>query len=621
MDRMWKVPTGLIFLFSHQPAFHPATKTLISTSSSTAELRKAGHSIQNTCMTVSLHLMALKGKGKMHFPKFVALSLALAITSLAQTNPIDVREATISSIHSSLFSGLTTCRDIVSAFLARIERFNSDINAIITLNQEALSIADGLDKSLSQGNATGPLFCIPILLKDNYDVLPMVTTGGCLALNASKPSQDGPAVHALRNAGAVILGKSNLHELALEGLSVSSLGGQTINPYDFTRTPGGSSGGTGAAIAASFAVFGTGTDTVNSLRSPASANSLFSFRPTRGLISRAGVIPISYTQDTIGAIGRSLSDIATALTVMSSIGYDPADNATSAIPPSSLGTDYTTFLSQGVSSNLTGIRIGILEGFFNRTSSNETAPVNDAMATVLSTLQSKGAIIVPINDTIYNATAISAQMDVQTSEYRELLTAYLSSPNLTGPHPTSMPDLYTPNSTHPSFLVIPSQYTYVETALRTSTSNSTYLLKKSLIANLTLTLRTTILSNQLSCLIYPEQKNLVVPIGSPSQSGRNGILAALTGSPVITIPIGFSPASRTAPIGIPIGSEILGLPWSEGQLLQVAKGIDDVLHARRMPVTGGLNETVEVTRAYSAVPSVTPLGVKNIPAAYPLGVY
>ena len=558
----------------------------------------------------------------MHAAGIATCFLSLASSCHAQTALIDVREATISSIHNTLFSGLTTCRDIVSAFLARIEHFNPDINAIITLNPDALSIADGLDAALSQGNATGPLFCIPIFLKDNYDALPMVTTGGCLALNSSKPSQDGPAVRALRAAGAVILGKTNLHELALEGLSVSSLGGQTINPYDFTRTPGGSSGGTGAAIAASFAVFGTGTDTVNSLRSPASANSLFSFRPTRGLISRAGVIPISYTQDTIGAIGRSLPDIATALTVMSSIGYDPSDNATSAIPPSVVGTDYTTFLSSGSASNLSGIRIGVLEGFFNRTASNETTPVNDAMSALLTTLQSRGATIVPINDTTtYNATAISAQMDVQTSEYKELLTHYLQSPNLTGHHPLSMPQLYTPNQTHPSFLVIPSQYTYLETALRTSPSNASYLLKQSLITNLTTTLHSTISSNGLTCLIYPEQKNLVVKIGSPSQSGRNGILAALTGSPVITVPIGFSPISETAPIGIPIGMEILGLPWSEGQLLRVAKGIDDALHARRMPVTGGLNETVEVTSVYNAVPSVAPLGVKNIPGAYPLGVY
>ncbi|KAJ9641197.1 hypothetical protein H2204_002875 [Knufia peltigerae] len=535
----------------------------------------------------------------------------------SQSLAFDVREATISSLHASLFSGVTTCRDIVSSFIARVERFDPDINAIITLNPDALSIADSLDAALSSGNATGSLFCIPILLKDNYDATPMPSTGGCIALNSSTPAHDAPTVAAFRDAGAVILGKSNLHELALEGLSVSSLGGQTLNPYDLGRTPGGSSGGTGAAVAASFAVFGTGTDTVNSLRSPASANSLFSFRPTRGLISRAGVIPISYTQDTVGAIGRCLYDIATALTVMSSVGYDPRDNVTSAAPPSTVGTDYTSFLTSF--QNLTGTRIGVLEGFIDRTDTNETTPVTSAMSAVIGLLQSQGATVVNITDPIYNATAISSAMDVQSFEYREGLTSYLSSPDLGGTHPPSMPELYTPNRTRPEFLVIPSQYAYLESSLRSSTGDPGYFNKQSLIANLTRTLHSTFLSDDLDAVIYPEQKNLVVPVGSPSQSGRNGILAALTGSPVVTIPIGFSPATDSAPVGIPIGMELLGLPFAEGTLLKLAKSIDDRLHARKVPVTNGLNETVEVTTTYTRVPKVKSL--HNIPTQYPLGVY
>ena len=536
---------------------------------------------------------------------------------LCQSTPFDPREATIASVHSALYSRLTTCRDVVSSFLARIETYNPLINAVITLNSDALSIADSLDDAFAAGNATGPLFCIPILLKENYDALSMPTTGGCQALNASTPTEDGPAVAALRRSGAVILGKTNLHELALEGLSVSSLGGQTINPYDSTRTPGGSSGGTGAAIAASFAVFGTGTDTVNSLRSPASANSLFSFRPTRGLISRAGVIPISYTQDTVGAIGRSLADIATALTVMAGTGYDPKDNATSAIPPSSVGTDYAAALSPSTIAPLANLRIGVLRGFFNTTATNETTPVNDAMSAVKSLLTSSGATVVNIDDTTtYNATALSANLDVQQLEYREALSTYLSSSNLTGARPHSMPELYLNTS---QFLVIPSQYKYVETALVSSTSNSSYYTKQAGITNLTTALHSLFSANGLDAIIYPEQKNLVVPIGSPSQSGRNGILAALTGSPVITIPIGFSPASGTAPIGIPIGMEILGLPWTEEKLLRVAKGIDDRLHARRVPTRGGLNESVEYS-VYEEVPDVKPLASID-QEDYPLGVY
>lgn len=183
---------------------------------------------------------------------------AFLATVQSQTTPFEAKEATIASVHAALYTHQNTCRDVVSAFIARIEAYNPLINAIITLNPTVLDDADDLDASLARGNATGSLFCVPILLKDNYDAAGMRTTAGCAALNDSFPTVDSPAVSAFRRAGAIILGKANLHEFALEGLSVSSLGGQTINPYDFTRTPGGSSGGTGAAVAASFSVFGTG---------------------------------------------------------------------------------------------------------------------------------------------------------------------------------------------------------------------------------------------------------------------------------------------------------------------------------------------------------------------------
>ncbi|CZR60926.1 related to glu/asp-tRNA amidotransferase subunit A [Phialocephala subalpina] len=532
--------------------------------------------------------------------------LAIAATSFT-SEPFDSREATIDSVHNALYSGISSCRDVVSSFISRIEAFNPTVNAIISLNPNALSIADRLDLQIALGNSTGLLFCIPVLLKDNFDMVGMNTTGGCLDLAGNKPTADAPVVTALKNAGAIILGKTNLHELALEGLSVSSLGGQTVNPYDHTRTPGGSSGGTGAAIGSSFAVFGTGTDTVNSLRSPASANSLFSVRPTRGLISRAGVIPISFTQDAIGPIARNVKDLAVALTVMTSVEYDTNDNTTALIPTSSVGVDYSNSIYGG---SLKGLRLGLLQGFVNRTASNETTPVNDAMDHMVSVLEAAGATIVSINETVYNATTI-ATLDVQTSEYRQEMDAYLEMPSLSGTQPSTLNELY--NSS--KFLVIPSQYNYVNTALRSSTSNSSYAPTKLGIQNLTTVLRSTFSSNSLDAIIYPEQKNLVVKIGSPSQSGRNGILAALTGSPVVTIPAGFSPPTDDAPIGVPIGMEILGQPWSESKLLNIAAHISDLTHVRRMPSFA--NGSVEVS-SYDTVPTITP-NASNIPSAYPLG--
>ncbi|KAK7931396.1 hypothetical protein PG985_002108 [Apiospora marii] len=545
-----------------------------------------------------------------------ALAQLHAVTAYSNLDSFDVREATVDGVHNALFTGLTTCRAVVSGFLSRIEAFNPTINAIISLNPEALSLADALDRDLAAGNATGrKLFCIPILLKDNYDAVPLNTTGGNLALAGNRPAADAPTVKAFKDTGAIVLGKANLHELALEGLSVSSLGGQTVNPYDQTRTPGGSSGGTGAALAASFAVLGTGTDTVNSLRSPASANSLVSVRPTWGLISRAGVIPVSYTQDVVGPMARNVKDLAVALTVMASVGYDEADNATALSRPSLTDAatgrycmDYSASLYNG---GLAGLRLGVLDGFLNHTDSTETTPVNEAMSAMLSFLKSAGAEIVNITEPIYNATAL-AKLDVQTAEFREVMDAYLTSPNLTGAAPASLDALYASGK----FLVIPGQYGYVHTSLASSTANASYAANKVGIQNLALALRASFARDGLDAVLYPQQKNLVVPLGAPSQSGRNGVLAALTGSPVVTVPAGFSPASQDAPAGVPVGMEILGLPFTEAKLLNIAAHITQQYPVRLMPPSA--DRAVEVT-PYTNVPTITPNN-SNIPTQYPVGV-
>jgi Asp-tRNA(Asn)/Glu-tRNA(Gln) amidotransferase A subunit family amidase len=551
----------------------------------------------------------------------MVLNLRLLVAALygqavaAQTMPFDPREATIDSVHHALYSGLSTCREVVSSFIARIEAHNNRTNAIITLNPQALSIADSLDEQLSAGNVTGALFCVPILLKDNYDTADMPTTGGSLALANSQPREDAPSVTAFRNSGAIILGKANLHELALEGISVSSLGGQTINPYDSTRTPGGSSGGTGAAVASSFCVFGTGTDTVNSLRSPASANSLCSIRPTKGLITRTGIIPISTTHDVIGPIARTIKDVAVALTVMATTGYDAADNETALVPPANRNIDYSASISR---LPLKGLRLGVLNGFFNRTNSSEVTPVNSAMDALMDRLTAEGVALVPIDEKIYNATAIQASYDVQRYEYRQLMDAYLQRPSLSGDHPESLNELYSRKAVNGSggeFVVLPSQYEYVNTALVSSTSNATYVERQVGIRNLTLALLNTFASNNLDAIIYPEQKNLVVKIGSASQSGRNGILAALTGTPVVTVPVGFSEPSQDAPIGVPIGMEILGRPFDEEKLLGIGYQIEQLMKIRKSPVFA--KEIVGVPQ-YDSVPIVKP-NRANIPGAYPLG--
>ncbi|KAL2133329.1 hypothetical protein VTI74DRAFT_2524 [Chaetomium olivicolor] len=548
------------------------------------------------------------------FAACITVLLPLCLTTAwAFGEVFDVREATIDSVHHALFTRSTTCRDIISSFIARIEEINPVINAVLSLNPNALSDADRLDQRIAAGNVTGALFCIPVLLKDNFDGAGMSTTGGSQALIGNRPVEDAPTVKVLRSAGAVILGKTNLHEMALEGLTASSLGGQTLNPYDLTRTPGGSSGGTGAAVAANFAVLATGTDTMNSLRSPASANALFSFRPTRGLISRAGVIPVSFTQDAVGAMARNPQDLAVALSVMASVGYDAQDNATAMAPPEVRHKDYYSASLGGGS--LKGLRFGLLNGFFNHTPSDETTPVNDIMADMVSSLTAAGAEVVNITDPIYDTLAI-AKLDVQVFEFRELLDAYLAGAATAAAAESGQPRTFSELYSSGRFLVIPAQHQFIKRASRSSTGDVAYLGTLRRIQDLTRLLEATFAGSNLDAIIYPEQKNLVVKLGSASQSGRNGILAALTGHPVVCVPAGFSPPSAHAPVGVPVGVEILGRPWSEELLLNIASHISELLPVRKMPPFA--NATIE-RRVYTTVPSITP-NVHSIPTVYPLGV-
>ena len=214
--------------------------------------------------------------------------LSTSLVGAAQSPPFEIEEATIATIHAALGSGRLTCSQLVRAYLDRIDAYDRKgprLNAIIAVNPRAMQIAAEMDEPGGAGAARAPLHCIPVILKD-YNTADMPTTGGSITLKESRPSTDAFVVKRMREAGAIILAKANLTELARGGTTISSLGGQTRNAYDLTRTLGGSSGGTGAAIAANFGVIGTGSDTGQSVRSPASALSLVGLRPTRGLVSR-----------------------------------------------------------------------------------------------------------------------------------------------------------------------------------------------------------------------------------------------------------------------------------------------------------------------------------------------
>lgn len=523
------------------------------------------------------------------------LGLLPVLSNLAYTS-FDPLEHSIMSLHSLLYARRVSCRQIVEGYLARIEAINPLVNAVITLSNSSLKLADSLDVALqldpteAMGRA---LFCIPVLLKDNFDTSDMPTTGGSLSLKQAQPARDAKVVTRMRNAGAIILGKTNLHEFALEGLSVSSLGGQTHNPYDLTRTPGGSSGGSGAAVAASFSTFATGSDTVNSIRSPAASNALFGIRPTRGLISRAGIMPLSYTQDTIGPLARTVHDLAIALDVM--VGttiYDPEDNMTVAGIGHQPEGSYASSLNGAA---LRTIRIGVLTTMFDSAASHETESIARAMRSALASLESHGAVIINITNPLFQSDLILAEHDVQKFEFSTILTEYLQKHNY---------QRNTFEAIYNSHEFLPICYDEVlGAAATTSIGAAQYVQRLEGHTELRQELLREFVRNHLDIMIYPEQRNFVVPIGSQSQRGRNGILAAVLGLPVVVVPAGFSDATATAPLGVPIGMEILGLPFTEAKLLDIAYSFDLATKIRKPPLIAQIPLNY---RVMTSVPEIKP---------------
>ncbi|MBV9573771.1 MAG: amidase [Acidobacteriales bacterium] len=481
--------------------------------------------------------------------------------------------ASINEIHRGLRSGKLTCHSLVRQYLDRINAYDQQgpaLTAILYVNPKVLEQADAMDKQLKPATRLKPLQCIPVLLKDNFDTADMPTTGGSLALKGMQPAKDAFTVARLRQNGALILGKTNMHELAIAGLTASSLGGQTKNPYELARTPGGSSGGTGAALAANFATIGTGSDTVNSIRSPASANSLVGIRPTRGLISRAGVIPVSFTQDAAGPLARTVADAAVLLDVMA--GYDPDDPVT-ALGIGRIPATYTASLNRN---GLKGARIGVLRTLFGGGPDHQE--VNRVMANALEVLKKQGAILVDIEDAAFDTGKLNSDLDVQKYEYKFALNNYLKDqPN---PPVHSLAELIATGNYHKPSL---EKFLTSAEAQQNGLDESDYKDRRVKIDDLRVRLANAMAKNNLVALAYPHQKRLPVMIGEMNQAERNGILASLTGFPAITVPAGFSTPTESAPFGVPVGIEFLGQPFSEPQLLQIAYSFEQATHARKPP--------------------------------------
>lgn len=480
-----------------------------------------------------------------------------------------LEEATIADVHAAMLQGKLTCRELVEMYLKRIEAYDQQgprLNSIITINPAALEIADKLDQAFQKNGFAGPLHGIPVLLKDNVDTSDMPTTAGSLSLQGFTPEDDAFITKKMIDAGAIILAKVNLHEFAIWGETASSLLGQTLNPYDLTRTPGGSSGGTGAALAANFGMVGIGTDTINSVRSPASACSLVGFRPTLGLVSRDGIIPYSLTQDTAGPLARTVADTVKLLDAIA--GYDSADEAT-AWCVGHVPETYTAFLNKD---GMKGKRIGMLRSFFGKGAEHQE--VNASVNRSIGIMQELGAAVVDIDETI-DSNYLVAEVSVHLYDFKDHLNMYLESSKT---QISSLADVIASGKYHAGI------EENIKKAQTLSTKSPEY--QGRLIARMNLQTKVMKLmaDNNLDALVYPHQKRLVVPIGEV-QIERNGVLGAVAGFPSLVVQSGFSKPTDSVPEGVPIGLEILGRPWSEPTLIEIGYAFEQATKFRRPPVS------------------------------------
>ncbi|AWN40453.1 amidase [Methylobacterium durans] len=504
----------------------------------------------------------------------VAVGLALSLhayhASAEGDSRLKLQEATVADVQSAMKDGKLTARQLVDFYLARIDAYDKKgpaLNAVILVNPKAREIADDLDAKFKASGPVGPLHGVPVLLKDNTNTADMPTTGGSLSLEGYVPPEDATIVKKLKAAGAIIIAKTNLHEFAVWGETISSLGGQTRNPYDLTRTPGGSSGGTGAGLAANFGLVGIGTDTINSIRSPASANSLVGIRPTVGLVSRTGIIPYSFVQDAAGPLARTLTDAVKTLNVL--VGYDAGDPAT-AWNAGHVEKDYTTFLK---ADGLKGARIGIVETLFGKEPVHQD--VNNVTREAIRRMEEAGATMVSIRDPMLDTNKLVTGVSVHLYDLKPDLNSYLSDPKANAPV-KSLEEIIASGKFSPN---IGDEIRKSQGLDRDSAEYKDRLFIRAKLRDRVMQIMA---ENQLDALVYPHQQRLVVPIGA-RQVERNGILGSATGFPAITVPGGFSPPSESAPIGVPVGVELLGRPWDEATLIRLAYSFEQATKFRRPP--------------------------------------
>jgi amidase len=492
--------------------------------------------------------------------------------------PFELDEITIADIQTGMGAGKYTARSLTEKYLARIksiDREGPELRTVIELNPEALAIADALDKERKEKGPRGPLHGIPMLIKDNIDTADkMATTAGSLALVGSKPPADSFVVQQLRKAGVVLLGKTNLSEWANIRSSRSTSGwsgrgGLTKNPYALDRNTSGSSSGSGAAVAANLCTVAVGTETDGSVISPSSIHSVVGIKPTVGLISRTGIIPISHTQDTAGPMARSVRDAATLLGALA--GIDPDDKATLDSKGKSFA-DYTQFLDV---KGLKGARIGVVRRYFGF---HEL--VDALMAKAFDVMKKNGAIIVDPTDADALGLLDKNESLVLRYELKADMNAYLARLGPNAPVHTLKEIIEFNERSKKTEMPYFQQETFIEAEAKGSLTEKEYIDARD--NNLRLSraegIDAIMDKFKLDALVAPSESPAWVTdlVTGDHFLSSSTMAAAIAGYPSITVPAGFV-------FGLPVGISFFGRAWSESTLIKIAYAFEQATKHRKPP--------------------------------------
>src|SRR5262247_4214501 len=507
----------------------------------------------------------------------LALIRSLALTALiipifawqrqAQTQvKFELNETTIADIHQAIRSGKISCHQLVEAYLKRIEAYDQStkLNSIVIINPQAIAEADRLDEEFKKTRKLRPLHGIPVIVKDNYDTKDLQTTGGSMALKGSIPPDDAYQVRKLREAGAIVLAKSNMAEWAFSPmLTESSIAGVTRNPYDLERVPAGSSGGTAAAVAASFGAVGLGTDTGNSIRGPSSHNALVGIRSTMGLTSRDGIIPLYLRNDIGGPMARTVEDAVRVLEVIA--GYDPADPITK-YSEGKIPKNYTQFLKKN---GLKGARLGVFRRYIDAPTTDPQ--IKALVAKAIEDLKAQGAVIVdPFDVPNYD----ELTKDIWCDSFHYDVNNYLASLGEKGKYKNL-------TAIVESGLYSPYIERRLKDAIRTTPTSPpckdiygdprSVAFRESLLKAME--------KDRLDAVIYPTWSNPPRKVGDlQSPAGDNSqMLSPQTGFPAITAPMGYTNGS------LPAGLTFLGRSFSEPILIKYVYSYEQATKHRRAP--------------------------------------